>query len=212
MQLPSLFLLSLVSSIRFKDLKPSKLIYHERLGNFSPSTINEKIIVSNKKASIIAVIPVIVGFFIYDQFKPLSEEKIIAKQGLATVYLDNSYKNIDSTHSPEGTLLAQHSQRHNMTVVITGGHLTGEEIALSFEDYAKYLQENAPKGSTFTILNSHPENEELIYSLSMPDRPYSWQRLQRNKDTMTVISVVSDSENPKVDPITILQEAEFGTH
>lgn len=167
---------------------------------------------SNKKASIIAVILVIVGFLIYDRFKPLSEEKIIAKQGLATVYLDNSYKNIDSTHSPEGTLLAQHSQRHDMTVIITGGHLTDEESALSFENYAKYLQDNAPKGSTFTIISRDPANEEFIYSLSMPDRPYSWQRLKRNKETMTVISVVSESNPPKMDPITILNEAEFGVH
>lgn len=164
---------------------------------------------SNKKASIIAVILVIVGFFIYDRFKPLSEEKIISKQGIATVYLDNSYKNIDSTHSPEGTLLAQHSQRHDMTVIITGGHLTNHEAALNFEEYAAYLRNNAPEGSSFEILTIDPEQQELIYSLTMPERPYSWQRLKRRDDKMTVISVVSNTETPKVDPITILNEAEF---
>ncbi len=164
---------------------------------------------SNKKASIIAVILVIVGFFIYDRFKPLSEEKIISKQGIATVYLDNSYKNIDSTHSPEGTLLAQHSQRHDMTVIITGGHLTNHEATLNFEEYAAYLRNNAPEGSLFQILTIDPEQQELIYSLTMPERPYSWQRLKRRDDKMTVISVVSDTETPKVDPITILNEAEF---
>lgn len=167
---------------------------------------------SNKKASIIAIILVVVGFLIYDRFKPLSEEKIISKQGIATVYLDNSYKNIDSTHSPEGTLLAQHSQRHDITVVITGGHLTDEEINLSFDDYTAFLQSHAPEGSTFSILNSDPENQEMIYTLTMPERPYSWQRLKRNKDTMTIISVVSKSEKPDIDPLTILNEAEFGIH
>lgn len=164
---------------------------------------------SNKKASIIAIILVIVGFLIYDRFKPLSEEKIISKQGIATVYLDNSYKNIDSTHSPEGTLLAQHSQRHGITVVITGGHLSAEELDQDFAEYAANLQKNAPKGSSFNILKTDPENQELIYSLTMPDRPYSWQRLKRNQKMMTVISVVSDVETPKIDPLTILNEAEF---
>lgn len=164
---------------------------------------------SNKKASLIAVILVIVGFFVYDRFKPLSEEKIISKQGIATVYLDNSYKNIDSTHSPEGTLLAQHSQRHDMTVVITGGHLTDHEAALNFEEYAAFLRNNAPEGSSFQILTIDPVQQELIYSLTMPERPHSWQRLKRHKETMTVISVVSDSATPKVDPLMILNEAEF---
>lgn len=167
---------------------------------------------SNKKASIIAIILVIVGCLIYDRYKPLSEEKIISKQGIATVYLDNSYKNIDSTQSPEGTLLAQHSQRHEMTVIISGSHLTETEIDQDFASYTQYLQQNAPEGSSFTILKTDPENQELIYSLTMPERPYSWQRLKRNDKMMTIISVVSDSPTPKIDPLTILNGAEFDLH
>lgn len=164
---------------------------------------------SNKKASIIAIIVVVVGFMIYDRFKPLSEEKIISKQGIATVYLDNSYKNIDSTNSPEGTLLAQHSQRHDLTVVITGSHLTNEERAFTLEEYANFLQENRPEGSTFTILKIDPDNQEIYYILTMPEKPYSWQRLKRNNGKVTVISVVSDIESPKIDPTQILKDAEF---
>lgn len=164
---------------------------------------------SNKKASIIAVIVVIIGLIIYDRFKPLSEEKIISKQGIATVYLDNSYKNIDSTSSPEGTLLAQHSQRHDLTVVINGSHLTDEEYELTFEEYADFLQDNSPEGSIFTILKMNPDNQEIYYSLTMPGKPYSWQRLKRNNGKVTIISVVSDEETPDINPMTILNEAEF---
>lgn len=164
---------------------------------------------SNKKASLIAIIVVVIVFLIYDRFKPLSEEKLISKQGVATVYLDNSYKNIDSTHSPEGTLLAQYSQRHDISVVITGSHLTAEERALSLNAYAEQLSENIPDNSTLTIIDIYPDREEIIYTLDVPEKLYSWQRLKREKEAITVISVVAESATPKVDPMKILNEAEF---
>lgn len=167
------------------------------------------LIVSNKKASLIAIIVVVIVFLIYDRFKPLSEEKLISKQGIATVYLDNSYKNIDSTNSPEGTLLAQYSQRHDISVVITGSHLTPDEQALSLTEYATKLSEEIPENSTLTILDIHPDQKEIIYTLNVQDQLYSWQRLKRDDSTITVISVVAESPTPKVDPMMILSEAEF---
>lgn len=165
---------------------------------------------SNKKASLIAIIVVIVVFLIYDRFKPLSEEKLISKQGVATVYLDNSYKNIDSTHSPEGTLLAQYSQRHDLSVVITGSYLTPQEQQLSLEEYAQVLSENIPQESEFVILALNPDQQEITYSLNVPEKLYSWQRLKRDDSTITVISVVTESNPPKIDPMSILNNAEFG--
>ncbi len=165
---------------------------------------------SNKKASFIAIIAVVVIFLIYDNFKPLSEEKIIAKQGVATVYLDNSYKNIDSTNSAEGTLLAQYSQRHNISVVITGSYLTEAEKALSLAEYAATLSKDIPENSTLTIINIDPDNEEITYTLDVPEKLYSWQRLKRDNTSTTVISVVAESPTPKVDPKEILNRAEFG--
>lgn len=164
---------------------------------------------SNKKASLIAVIAVVVIFMIYDHFKPLSEEKIIAKQGMATVYLDNSYKNIDSTNAPEGTLLAQYSNRHDMSVVVTGGHLDTSQQAMSIEAYIPILIDDAPADSTLTIIEIKPELNEVFYTLTIPGKLYSWQRLKIEGDAMTVISVVSDHAEPKLDPMTILNSAAF---
>lgn len=167
---------------------------------------------TNKKASIIAIIAVVIIFMIYDRFKPLSEEKIIAKQGVATLYLDNSYKNIDSTQAPAGTLLAQYSNRHDMTVMVTGSHLTEEEAKDSLERYSERLIADAPAGATVEILEILPQTEEIYYTITVPQKLYTWQRLKRDNDQLTVIAVTSEEETPKVDPLQILKEAQFGAY
>lgn len=167
---------------------------------------------TNKKASIIAIIAVVIIFMIYDRFKPLSEEKIIAKQGVATLYLDNSYKNIDSTQAPAGTLLAQYSNRHDMTVMVTGSHLTEEEAKDSLERYSERLIADAPAGATVEILEILPQTEEIYYTITVPQKLYTWQRLKRDNDQLTVIAVTSEEEMPKVDPLQILKEAQFGAY
>lgn len=187
------------------------LILPRIFGNFSPHSL-WKFIVSNKKASLIAIIVVVIVFMIYDRFKPLSEEKLISKRGIATVYLDNSYKNIDSTNAPEGTLLAQYSPRHKLSVLINGGHLTQDEAALSLEAYVDLLVKDAPTNSQLTILNIDRENQEVYYTLVVPEALYSWQRLKLEGDTMTVISAVSETAEPRLDPMKILTEAQFGSH
>ncbi len=164
---------------------------------------------SNKKASIIAIIVVIVGFFIYDRFKPLSEEKLISKQGLVTVYLDNSYKNIDSTQSPEGTLLAQYSQRHGLTVTVSAGHLTATEAELSLQEYSNELLNHAPHESTLNITALEPDTDEIFYTLTLPQKLYSWQRLKKANDRLIVISVSADDESAQNAANEILKHAEF---
>lgn len=187
------------------------MISPHNFGNFTAYPILRTLNVSNKKASLIAVIAVVVIFLIYDHFKPLSEEKIIAKQGIATVYLDNSYKNIDSTNAPEGTLLAQYSNRHDISVVVTGGYLDNSDEALTIESYIPTLIKDAPEDSTLTVIELKPELNEAYYTLTIPGKLYSWQRLKIEGNSMTVISVVSDHEEPKLDPMKILNEAAFGT-
>ena len=167
---------------------------------------------TNKKASIIAIIAVVIIFMIYDRFKPLSEEKIIAKQGVATLYLNNSYKNIDSTQAPEGTLLAQYSTRHDITVMVTGSHLTAEEAKDSLEHYSEKLIAEAPEGTMIKLLEVNPQLDEIYYTISIPQKLYTWQRLKRDNDQLTVIAVTAEEENPKIDPLMILKEAQFGAH
>ncbi|GGZ78208.1 hypothetical protein GCM10007161_07000 [Ignatzschineria indica] len=167
---------------------------------------------TNKKASIIAIIAVVIIFMIYDRFKPLSEEKIIAKQGVATLYLDNSYKNIDSTQAPAGTLLAQYSNRHDITVMVTGSHLTADEAKDSLENYSEKLIKGAPEGTSVELLEVIPQLDEIYYTITAPEKLYTWQRLKRDGDQLTVIAVTAEEENPKVDPLVILKEAQFGAH
>lgn len=165
-------------------------------------------IVSNKKASLIAIIFVVVVFLIYDRFKPLSEEKYIAKQGAATVFLDNSYKNIDSKNSPEGTLLAQYSNRHALTVLITGSHIDTQSGATNLPNYLQSLVNNAPEGTEITIIETNPEISEAFYTLTT-DKITSWQRLKLADDAVTIISVVSETQSPSIDPMAILNTASF---
>lgn len=164
---------------------------------------------SNKKASFIAIIVVVVVFLIYDRFKPLSEEKYIAKQGAATVYLDNSYKNIDSKNSPEGTLLAQYSNRHDLTVLITGSHLDEIATSTNLESYLQSLIDKAPKDTVIDIIEIIPESNEAFYTLKTKDIN-SWQRLKIKEDnTVTIISVVSENQDLEQDPMSILHKASF---
>ncbi|WP_026879187.1 hypothetical protein WMO13_07505 [Ignatzschineria larvae DSM 13226] len=164
---------------------------------------------SNKKASLIAIIAVIVIFLIYDRFKPLSEEEVISKQGLVTLNLDNSYKNIDSTLAPEGTLLAQYSQRYGITAMVTGGHLTETEQTLSLEAYAKQLLSQTPDTVKMEITAVNPDKDELFYRLNNAEL-HTWQRLKRYSDgKVVIIAITSESENPSIDPLLLLQSAQF---
>ncbi len=164
---------------------------------------------SNKKASLIAIIAVVVIFLIYDRFKPLSEEEIISKQGLVTLTLDNSYKNIDSTLAPEGTLLAQYSQRHKITAMVTGGHLTKTEQALPLNDYATQLLVQAPEGVEISIIALDPDKEEIFYRLNKAEMQ-TWQRLKRYPDgKVVIIAITTEAENPTIDPLQLLQKAQF---
>ncbi len=164
---------------------------------------------SNTKASLIAIIAVIIIFLIYDRFKPLSEEEVISKQGLVTLNLDNSYKSIDSTLAPEGTLLAQYSQRHGITAMVTGGHLTETEQTLSLEEYAKQLLSQTPDTVKMEITAVNPDKDELFYRLNNAEL-HTWQRLKRYSDgKVVIIAITSESENPSIDPLLLLQSAQF---
>lgn len=164
---------------------------------------------SNKMASFIAIIVIAVGFIAYDRFKPLKPKELISKQGLVTLTLDSSYKNIDSSFSPEGTLLAQQSKRHDISVIINAARLTETEKELSLEEYAETMYEALPDPRIMQSLTLDHKESEIHYTLHTPDAKLSTNRLHLSPEMAVVIAVISEPETPKEEIEAILNSAQF---
>lgn len=164
---------------------------------------------SNKMASFIAIIVIAVGFIVYDRIKPLKPKELISKQGLVTLTLDSSYKNIDSSYSPEGTLLAQQSKRHGISVIINGAALTESEKGLSLKAYADQLIEGLPDPRILHSIILNEEEHEILYTLRTPDQKLSTNRLRLTPERVVVVAVIAAPEKSSEKIDEILDSVEF---